>query len=82
VHFYKQRFGGEAPPPAPTAAPKAPASANAIQHPLPVPDAAEEPLPSLEQSDPAARDALTKTFGNAALHRSRSFHSQLRCNRR
>lgn len=68
VYFYKQRFGTEAPLAPPVVAPQAPAApSDTIRHPLPAADADEEPLPSLEQSDPAARDALSGTFGDAIL---------------
>lgn len=69
VYYYKQRFGpATAPATAPMATPAAPDVAPPlIQHPLPQADARDELLPPLEQSDGAAREALTRTFGDAIL---------------
>ncbi len=62
----------EAAPPPPVAPPApAPASpvaeAPAIAH--PIPEAPATPLPALAESDPTAKDALAKLFGNDTLAR-------------
>lgn len=69
VYFYKQRFGHPSGPPSPAAtAPAVPNVApHPIQHPLPQAQLTDEPLPPLEQSDPAAHEALKRTFGDAVL---------------
>lgn len=67
VYYYKQRFGQTAPVVAPTAPAVPNIAPNPIQHPLPQADARDEVLPPLEQSDGAARDALTGSFGEGIL---------------
>ncbi|HEX4151221.1 MAG TPA: DUF3014 domain-containing protein [Steroidobacteraceae bacterium] len=49
-------------------APAAPASEPAIEHPVPSsPSAASAPLPALNDSDPAIKDALAHALGNEAM---------------
>src|SRR5262245_9876802 len=67
VYYYKQRFGQSAPVATPTSPAVPNIAPSPIQHPLPQADARDEPLPPLEQSDDAARNALTGTFGDGIL---------------
>jgi hypothetical protein len=51
-----------------TPPPAAPASASAIEHPVPsAPSAAQTPLPALNDSDPAIKDALGEALGSDAM---------------
>ena len=68
VYYYKQRFGESTKPaPAPTAPAVPNIAPNPILHPLPQAETRDEPLPPLEQSDAAARSALTNSLGEGIL---------------
>jgi hypothetical protein len=71
AYFLHGRRAQPAMPPASTAAaPAAPADETAVQNPIPSPapdSAAKGPLPTLGDSDPALRDALSGIFGGEAI---------------
>jgi len=68
--YWRAGVAPEAPPPPVAVAPPAPAPADAppILHPVPEPQAGT-PLPSLAESDPAMKDALTGLFGRESYSR-------------
>ena len=68
IYFHKRNaelaHPAAAPAPAPAAAPASPG----IENPVPPPSAAQTPLPPLNVSDPAIKDALGEALGNDAMH--------------
>jgi len=65
-------YDAQAPQPAPAVAtapspPPAPAEAPKIAHPLPEPPPGSPPLPTLADSDAAAREALARLFGSESV---------------
>jgi hypothetical protein len=69
AYYFHQRHA-QSPPAlsAPAAAPSAPPSEPAIEHPVPgSPSAPAAPLPALNDSDPAIKDALGEALGNEAM---------------
>lgn len=65
AYYLHGRNAAVAPPPAAPAAPPPPPAPPAIEHPVPGP-ATAAPLPALNDSDPAIKDALDAVLGNEA----------------